>query len=139
MYFWKFSGSWIFKYFHFFQQSFIDFSRIFGWTPSPTTLHIVLPIGISFYIFLSISYILDIRNQKMKACQNGLDFALYISFFPQLLSGPIERATHLLPQIQRNRVVTAEMFYRGLYLIVFGIIQKNCCIRWCEPNGPTNF
>ena len=87
-------------------------------------LDIFLPIGISFYIFQSISYTVDVYRNKIKPLQNILDYAFFVSFFPQLVAGPIIRAKDFLPQIHRPLMVTRNMFGRGVYLIATGLLKK---------------
>ena len=113
-----------FKYFNFFSGSFSDLMQVFGWKPDPVTLNIVLPVGISFYTFQTMSYVIDVYRKELPATRKFLDFALFISFFPQLVAGPIERAKHLLPQILAPRILNPEKFYEGCYLILWGLFQK---------------
>ncbi len=113
-----------FKYFNFFTQSFMDLTGSFGWKPNFVTLNIVLPVGISFYTFQTMSYTLDVYRRDLKPTRRFLDFALFVSFFPQLVAGPIERATHLLPQVLRPRQVNVQKFREGCYLILWGLYQK---------------
>jgi D-alanyl-lipoteichoic acid acyltransferase DltB (MBOAT superfamily) len=90
------------------------------------TLNLIVPVGISFYTFQTLSYAIDVYRGRLPACRSVLDFALYVAFFPQLVAGPIERATHLLPQVQRDRVITPENVARGASLAVWGAFQKVC-------------
>jgi D-alanyl-lipoteichoic acid acyltransferase DltB (MBOAT superfamily) len=113
-----------FKYAGFFIQEAAEAIRWLGFEPHLTTLKIVLPIGISFYTFQSISYVVDVYRGKLPATRNPLDYALYVAFFPQLVAGPIERATHLLPQFTRERVWRAAAFESGLQLMVWGLFKK---------------
>lgn len=113
-----------FKYFNFFIDSFIDLFNLFGISIEPWHLNIILPVGISFYTFQTMSYSIDVYQGKLKACRNFLDFALYVSFFPQLVAGPIERAEHLLPQVLNKRSITVEKLRKGLWLILLGYFQK---------------
>ncbi len=114
----------IFKYYDFFAVSFQEFSGSLGLTVHPYILGVALPIGISFYTFQTMSYTVDVYRGKIKAADNFLDFALYVSFFPQLIAGPIERGTRLLPQILRHRQVTFENLYIGAYLFGWGLFLK---------------
>lgn len=114
----------IFKYYDFFAHSFVQFIGVFGWNPEPRYLNLILPVGISFYTFQTMSYTIDVYYKKMKSTSKFMDFALYVSFFPQLVAGPIERARHLLPQILHPRTVTLDLFYEGCYLIYWGIFLK---------------
>ncbi len=113
-----------FKYFNFFQESFVGVLNTVGIPADPVTLNIVLPVGISFYTFQTMSYTIDIYRGKLEPCRDFLDFALFVSFFPQLVAGPIERAVNLLPQIMKPRKVTADQTYEGLWLVMWGYFKK---------------
>jgi alginate O-acetyltransferase complex protein AlgI len=113
-----------FKYYNFFADSAEHVLRTFGFTPDRLTLEIVLPVGISFYTFQSLSYTIDVYRRRLEPCRNPRDFAVFLLFFPQLVAGPIERATHLMPQVLRPRHATAEMIREGLWLILFGFYKK---------------
>ena len=113
-----------FKYFNFFIEGFQALLAAVGITVSDASLHIVLPVGISFYTFQSMSYTIDIYRGEMAPTDRFLDFALFVAFFPQLVAGPIERATRLLPQITAPRKVTGRMCNQGVYLIFFGLFEK---------------
>ncbi len=114
----------IFKYMGFFASSLSDLLNAFGMQASLTTLHLVLPVGMSFYTFKEISYVADVYRKKLEPAKSILDFGLYVSFFPQLVAGPIERAGEMLPQICRRRIITAEMVDAGIYLILWGFFKK---------------
>jgi len=114
----------IFKYLGFFVESTVDLFNLLGYQPNITMLNIILPVGISFYTFQTMSYTIDIYRKEMKPTRNFFDFALFVSFFPQLVAGPIERAKSLLPQIQSPRVVTYEQVSRGSFLILWGLFKK---------------
>ena len=88
------------------------------------TLNIVLPVGISFYTFQTMSYTVDIYRKEMKPTQKFLDFALFVAFFPQLVAGPIERAKNLLPQVMNKRIIKQDQFYEGSWLIFWGLFKK---------------
>jgi alginate O-acetyltransferase complex protein AlgI len=113
-----------FKYFNFFSESFVDLLGQFGMDASYTTLEIVLPVGISFYTFQTLSYSIDIYRGKLKASRSISEFALFVSFFPQLVAGPIERAVHLLPQISAPRKVSVKQISTGVNLIIWGFFKK---------------
>jgi alginate O-acetyltransferase complex protein AlgI len=113
-----------FKYLNFFAESFAQLLSLFGMHAGWTTINIILPVGISFFTFQAIGYVLDVHRGKVSATESFVECALFISFFPLLLSGPIERSTRLLPQIQQPRVTTSEDFTRGLFLILFGLFKK---------------
>lgn len=113
-----------FKYFDFFIGSAESLLSGLGISASWPLLHIVLPVGISFYTFQSLSYTIDVYRGELEPVRRLDDFALYVAFFPQLVAGPIERATSLIPQVQRPRVVTRTNWDRGLYLILVGLVRK---------------
>ncbi len=113
-----------FKYFNFFIQSFQDLANSIGWHVEPTTLSIVLPVGISFYTFQSMSYVIDVYRKKLPACRDIVQFMAYVSFFPQLVAGPIERGAHLLPQFATTRLITYEQVEGGIWLILMGFFKK---------------
>ena len=114
-----------FKYFNFFIDSWIDLLGAFGYEHQSTwTLNVILPVGISFYTFQTMSYSLDIFYGKLKPTKDFISFASFVSFFPQLVAGPIERASNLLPQILNNRVFKYEQGIQGLRLILWGMFKK---------------
>jgi len=113
-----------FKYFNFFVSSLQALLSGFGIAIHPQFLHIILPVGISFYTFQAMSYAIDIYRGEITATKKFSEFALFIAFFPQLVAGPIERAKHLLPQISLPRKLTPEKFGEGCYLIFWGLFQK---------------
>ncbi|MCD0459989.1 MBOAT family O-acyltransferase [Roseiconus lacunae] len=113
-----------FKYFDFFASSFCDALSVFGVKVSPPLIHFVLPVGISFYTFQTLSYTIDVYRRQLPATKNFFDFMLYVSFFPQLVAGPIERASHLLPQILKPRSLDAVMIYTGTQLVLVGFFKK---------------
>tara|TARA_B110000046_G_scaffold74336_1_gene82300 strand:- start:5226 stop:6011 length:786 start_codon:yes stop_codon:yes gene_type:complete len=97
---------------------------VFGFYADSWTLSIILPVGISFYTFQTLSYTLDVYNRKLKATNSLLQFAAYVSFFPQLVAGPIERAIHLLPQFNHTRSFNLNHAKAGIRLIVWGLFKK---------------
>jgi len=113
-----------FKYFNFFTTSAQSLLNSIGISFNPSLMNIILPVGISFYTFQTMSYTIDIYYRKMKSTQHFFDFALFVAFFPQLVAGPIERAKHFLPQILKPRKVCFEHFYEGSYLIFWGLFLK---------------
>ena len=114
----------IFKYFNFFAGSLVHVLDFFGMKASFPVLHIILPVGISFYTFLSMSYTIDVYRGELKATHNPLDFMLYVAFFPHLVAGPIVRASFLLPQCQRARVIKPDEVLNGLWQILMGYVKK---------------
>jgi D-alanyl-lipoteichoic acid acyltransferase DltB (MBOAT superfamily) len=114
----------IFKYLGFFVESFTLLLDRVGFAVDPMVLNIVLPVGISFYTFQTLSYSIDVWRRVLKPTRDFGDFALYVAFFPQLVAGPIERAKHLLPEIQARRRITWEGFSRGVVLCLIGLIKK---------------
>lgn len=122
-----------FKYFNFFIENFVDVFRFFGHSFSPNVLRIVLPVGISFYTFQTLSYSLDVFKKKIPVERNIWRFAAFVSFFPQLVAGPIERASNLLPQFSKQRKFTYALGVLGLRLILWGLFKKvvvadNCSV-----------
>jgi alginate O-acetyltransferase complex protein AlgI len=113
-----------FKYLGFFVAEFAALLEGLGFNASLPVLEIVLPVGISFYTFQTIGYIVDVYRGKVPACRSFLDYALYVAFFPQLVAGPIERAGHLIPQFQKERVWNTGAFEAGLQLAVWGLFKK---------------
>ncbi len=113
-----------FKYFNFFIDSFSEIINSAGFDSSGWQLHIILPVGISFYTFQTMSYTIDIYRNKMKANHHFFDFALYVSFFPQLVAGPIERAKVLIPRILNKRTFNKNQFIDGIHLIFWGLWKK---------------
>lgn len=114
----------VFKYYNFFADSFADAIANFGLHVNPWTLKVILPVGISFYTFHGLSYVIDIYKDRIKAEKNFLDYSVFVCFFPLLVAGPIERATHLLPQIQRNRTFDYNRAIDGLRQILWGLFKK---------------
>jgi len=114
-----------FKYYNFFIDSWIDLFNLLGYEiKSIWTLNIILPVGISFYTFQTLSYTIDIYKNKLKPTKDFILFASFVSFFPQLVAGPIERATNLLPQILKKRQFKFQQAVQGLRLIVWGMFKK---------------
>ncbi len=123
----------IFKYFNFFGESFTALLNIFGLKADWATLNIILPVGISFYTFQALSYTIDVYRGKLEPTHDVIAFFAFISFFPQLVAGPIERATHLLPQFQNARHFDYEQGADGMRQILWGMFKKivvadNCAI-----------
>ena len=124
----------IFKYFNFFEDSMVQLLRVMGFTSvNPTLLAILLPPGISFYTFQEVAYIVDVYQRKQKPAASIVDYALFISLFPHLIAGPIQRPSHLLPQVQFPRRYDGDKFFGGLMLILSGLFRKcviadNCAI-----------
>jgi len=115
-----------FKYAGFFADQFGNLMTLLGW---PLELgwvekKILLPVGISFFTFQAMSYTIDVYRNQIKATRRFLDFALYVSFFPQLVAGPIERGSHLLPQVLNPRPRRGGDFSAGLYLVLMGLFKK---------------
>lgn len=113
-----------FKYFNFFLDSAVSVLAAIGFEPHMPVLRVILPIGISFYTFRTMTYTIDVYRGKMIPTENFVDYALFTSFFPQILAGPIERAANLLPQISTPREITREKILTGLNLILLGYFKK---------------
>jgi alginate O-acetyltransferase complex protein AlgI len=114
----------VFKYFDFFAESFAEAAARLGWQVDALTLELVLPVGISFYTFQTLSYTLDIYRRRLQASDDLLTFSVYVTFFPQLVAGPIERAQTFLPQVARPRVIDAGQIEAGIWLILWGLFKK---------------
>ena len=114
----------VFKYFNFFSESFVNFLSLFGIKSDLVTISVILPVGISFYTFHGLSYVIDIYKNRIPPERNFIDYAVFVSYFPLLVAGPIERATHLLPQIQRQRSFNFDMAKSGLRQILWGFFKK---------------
>ncbi|MBK6264509.1 MBOAT family protein [Marivirga sp. S37H4] len=122
-----------FKYFNFFIESFTDMMAMMGLQTNPYSLNVILPVGISFYTFQTMSYTIDVYRGKMMASKDPVSFFAYVSFFPQLVAGPIERAVNLLPQFKFKRNFSYEQGADGMRLILWGVFKKvviadNCAI-----------
>jgi alginate O-acetyltransferase complex protein AlgI len=113
-----------FKYGEFLLENFVELASLAGFSYTPAKLDIILPVGISFYTFQTLSYTLDVYFKKAQRCQSFLDFALYVTFFPQLVAGPIVRAKDFLPQCEEPKRATRDQFGWGLYFITLGLFQK---------------
>ena len=113
-----------FKYYNFFAESLADVMSMFDMTLDWRFTQIVLPVGISFYTFQTMSYTIDIYRGQLEPTRNFRDFALFVSFFPQLVAGPIERAARLLPQVTKERTITYDGVREGLWLILLGYFKK---------------
>ena len=122
-----------FKYFNFFAESFADAFTILGYHIEPSRLSIILPVGISFYTFQTLSYSIDVYNRKMEPTKNIITFFAFVSFFPQLVAGPIERAINLLPQFYKQRKFDYFKATDGMRQILWGLFKKvviadNCAV-----------
>ena len=113
-----------FKYFNFFVDSFASMLSVLNITLDWPTMHIILPVGISFYTFQALSYTIDVYSKRIKPTKDVVAFFSFISFFPQLVAGPIERATNLLPQMQRERFFDYAMAVDGLRQMLWGFFKK---------------
>ena len=122
-----------FKYANFFMASWVDAWGHLGVNVETSTLNLILPVGISFYTFQTLSYTLDIYRGKMKPTASLLEFAAFVGFFPQLVAGPIERASALLPQIRRPRTFDLTLAQSGLRLMLWGMFKKVVVADTCAP------
>lgn len=114
----------VFKYLGFFVASFTELLTYAGLRADPVILNIILPVGISFYTFQTLSYTIDVYRRDIRAEPDFLNFALFVAFFPQLVAGPIERATNLLPNVVNPRRITWDGLSRGAVLCLVGLIKK---------------
>jgi len=122
-----------FKYFNFFIENFDKAFTLLGNPLNISSLTIILPVGISFYTFQTLSYTIDVYKEKIKPTNHIIDFCAFVSFFPQLVAGPIERASHLLPQFQKKRIFNYQKAVDGTRQILWGLFKKivianNCAI-----------
>ena len=139
----------VFKYYNFFVETLEALLRMFGWHVDWVTIAIILPVGISFYTFQALSYTIDVYQKKIPASHDIVEFFAYISFFPQLVAGPIERATNLLPQFQNLRKFDYARSVDGMRQMLWGFLKKlviadNCAMvvndyweRYAELPGLT--
>ncbi len=114
----------VFKYYNFFMENFEDLFRLFGYQMDWGSLQFILPVGISFYTFQALSYTIDVYKGKIVPTYDIIEFFAYISFFPQLVAGPIERATNLLPQFQKKRIFDYSQAVDGLRQMLWGFLKK---------------
>ncbi len=122
-----------FKYYNFFLENFVDAFQFFGNPINPQGLNIILPVGISFYTFQTLSYTIDVYRRKLEPTRDIIAFFAFVSFFPQLVAGPIERATNLLPQFYKKRTFNYNKAVDGLQQILWGLFKKvviadNCAL-----------
>lgn len=115
-----------FKYFNFFAESVKELLNAVGFHVSWSALHIILPIGVSFFTFKFISYIIEIHRERIEPCRDFVDFAAYIAFFPTILSGPIDRPGTFLPQLYRSRLFNYDLAMDGFRQILWGMFTKMC-------------
>lgn len=120
-----------FKYYNFFASSFSELLHGLNIQSNEYTLNLILPIGISFYTFHGLSYVIDIYTNKIQPEKNFINYAVFVSFFPLLVAGPIERATHLLPQIQKERHFDYLKSVDGLRQILWGLFKKLVIANHC--------
>ncbi len=113
-----------FKYFNFFADSLHGVFGALGWQLDFVTVRVLLPVGISFYTFVTMSYVIDVYRREIEPTRDLLDFAVFVAYFPHLVAGPILRASRLLPQISSPRRVSREQIRDGLWLIAWGFFQK---------------
>ena len=113
-----------FKYYNFFLENFVDAFSLFGMHINANTLNIILPVGISFYTFQTLSYTIDVYKKKLEPTKDFIAFSAFVCFFPQLVAGPIERATNLLPQFYRKRTFKYHKAVDGMHQILWGLFKK---------------
>ena len=130
----------IFKYFNFFSESFAEAFAFFSHSDiNPLFLNVVLPVGISFYTFQTLSYSIDVYRQEIAPTRDAIAFLAFVSFFPQLVAGPIERASNLLPQFQQKRVFDYERAVDGLRQILWGLLKKVVIADTCAQYANDTF
>lgn len=128
-----------FKYFNFFSQSFSDAFTLFGQSIETSRLDIILPVGISFYTFQTLSYTIDVYRNKIEPTKDLVSFFAFVNFFPQLVAGPIERAVNLLPQFQKKRTFNYAIAIDGLRQILWGLFKKIVIADNCATYANTIF
>ena len=129
----------VFKYYNFFSASFADGLSLLGIKANFVTLQVILPVGISFYTFHGLSYVIDLFKNRIKPERNFIDYSVFVSFFPLLVAGPIERATHLLPQILKKREFNYTKAVNGLRQILWGLFKKIVIADNCAEFANTIF
>jgi len=129
----------VFKYYNFFIESGEVLAQRMGLNLDRLHLDILLPIGISFYTFQTLSYVCDVYWRRMRPVTHFSDFALFVSYFPPLIAGPIERASHLIPRLLRERKVTLDAFSRGSFLILLGLFKKMAIADGLAPSVTSIF
>jgi len=128
-----------FKYYNFFVTSFADGLSLLGLKANFVTLKIILPVGISFYTFIGLSYVIDNYKNRIKPEKNFIIYSVFVSFFPLILAGPIERATHLLPQINKKKEFDYSLAVNGLRQILWGLFKKIVIADNCAEYANTIF
>jgi alginate O-acetyltransferase complex protein AlgI len=129
----------VFKYYNFFAESFAEVLSKVGLHVNVWTLKVVLPVGISFYTFHGLSYVIDIYKDRIKAEKNFIEYAVFVCFFPLLVAGPIERATHLLPQIKKERTFNYTQAVDGMRQILWGLFKKVVIADTCAQYANSIF
>lgn len=121
----------VFKYYNFFVENINTAFQSAGLSTNFTALHLILPIGISFYTFHGLSYVFDIYRSKIKPEKDFITYSLFVSYFPLLVAGPIERATHLLPQLKNKRTFSLTLASDGFRQILYGLFKKMVIADTC--------
>ncbi len=129
----------IFKYYNFFSSSFAQALALVGIKANFVTLSMILPVGISFYTFHGLSYVIDVYKKRIQPVSNFVDYSVFVSFFPLLVAGPIERATHLLPQIRAKRSFDYSTAMDGMRQILWGLFKKVVIADNCAEYANTIF
>jgi alginate O-acetyltransferase complex protein AlgI len=129
----------VLKYYNFFVESFAETFSFLGSQNNLATINLILPVGISFYTFHGLSYIIDVYKDRIEPERDFVDYAVFVSFFPLLVAGPIERATHLLPQIQQKRIFSYSKAIDGLRQILWGFFKKVVVADNCAEYANTIF
>ncbi len=124
-----------FKYYNFFVESFVDAFSFFGLQMNYSSLRIILPVGISFYTFQTLSYTIDVYRKQIEPSRDWIPFFAFVSFFPQLVAGPIERASNLLPQFLKNRSFSYEQAKDGSKQILWGLFKKIVIADTCAVHA----
>ncbi len=128
-----------FKYYDFFVSNFVELLSRNGIQINLFYINLILPVGISFYTFHGLSYVIDIYKKRIKAETNFIDYSLFVSYFPLLVAGPIERATHLLPQVKQQRIFDYELAKQGVCQIIWGLVKKIVIADTCATYANSIF
>ncbi len=129
----------VFKYYNFFAASFTDGLQLLGFKANLGSIQVILPVGISFYTFHGLSYVIDLYKNRIEPERNIINYSVFVSFFPLLVAGPIERATHLLPQILKKREFSYSKAVDGLRQILWGLFKKIVIADNCAEYANTIF
>ncbi|HEV2912111.1 MAG TPA: MBOAT family protein [Pyrinomonadaceae bacterium] len=124
----------VFKYFNFFSASLAELLNRFGWQASPLLLQVIWPLGLSFFTFRSLSYVIDVYRKTMKPTESYIDYLAFVSFFPTIVAGPVVRAKELLPQFRERPQLTSDEAGHAIFLIMLGLVKKIAIANYLDAN-----